>query len=126
MAGVRTTLAALLAFAALAVLAGPAAGSAPRADTTKFCSAVSAISDVSDGSQPTQQQAKQAVQGFKKAAKYAPAKVKSAMNNIAKFLGVLAGTTDPSDLAKAYQGSNFKNYGKSISTYANYVATNCS
>ena len=48
--------------------------------------------------------------GFKNAAKYAPAKVKSAINNIAKYLGLVAGADNAGDLAKVYTSDGFKNY----------------
>ena len=47
------------------------------------------------------------------------------MNNIAKYLGLVAGAHDPEDLAKIYTSSGFKNYSKSITTYVTYFAQQC-
>jgi hypothetical protein len=114
----------LVALSAVAVLAGPAGASVPAANA-KFCKAANGINSGSSN-KPTKSQAKAAVKGFKNAAKYAPTKVKSAINNIAKFLGVVAGSNNPGDLAKAYASGTFNNYSKSITTYITYYAQNCS
>jgi len=124
MARLRFVLAALLAVSALAVLAVPASASVPAANA-KFCKAADNIGGDTSG-QPTKDQAKAALKGFKNAAKYAPAKVKTAMNNIAKYLGLVAGADNPSDLAKVYTSSGFKNYAKSITSYVTYYAQQCS
>jgi hypothetical protein len=116
MARARIILAAVLAVAALAVLAGPAAASAPAANT-KFCKAAN---------KPTKSQAKAAIRGFKNAAKYAPKKVRSAMSNVAKYLGLVANASNPSDLAQVYTSGDYKNYAKSITTYVTYYAQQCS
>jgi hypothetical protein len=124
MARLRFVLAALLAVSALAVIAVPASASVPAANA-KFCKAADNIGGNTSG-QPTKDQAKAALKGFKNAAKYAPAKVKTAMNNIAKYLGLVAGADNPADLAKVYTSSGFKNYAKSITSYVTYYAQQCS
>ena len=90
MSRLRIVLAAMFAVGVLAVLAVPASASVPAANA-KFCKAADNIGD-SSSSQPAQQVAGHEGQAsFKNAAKYAPAKVKSAMNDIAKYLGLVAG-----------------------------------
>ncbi len=120
----RILIAAVLAVAALAVLAGPVSASVPAANA-KFCKAADKIGTSSSSNQPTKSEAKTAIKGFKNAAKYAPRKVKTAINNIAKYLGLVAGTSNAADLAKIYTGSGFKNYTKSITTYVAYYTQNC-
>src|SRR6478609_8302014 len=99
MSRLRIVLAAVFAVGVLAVMAVPASASVAAANA-KFCKAANNIGN-NTSSQPTKSQAAKAKQGFKNAAKYAPGKVKSAMNNIAKYLGLVA-DSDPSDLAKIY------------------------
>jgi hypothetical protein len=123
MARLRIVLAAVVALGALAVLAVPASASVPAANA-KFCKAANTIGDNTSG-QPTKEQAKATLKGFKNAAKYAPGKVKSAMNNIAKYLGLVAGADNASDLAKVYTSTGFKNYAKSITAYVTYYAQQC-
>jgi hypothetical protein len=124
MSRARFALAAVLAVVALAALAVPASASVPAANT-KFCKAANSIGDTSSSSQPSKQQAKTALQGFKNAARYAPGKVKSAINNIAKYLGLVVGAGNAADLAKIYTSSGFKNYTKSIQTYVTYYTQEC-
>ena len=88
MSRLRIVLAAVFAVACVAVLAVPASASTPAASNAKFCTAVPQDRQHGNGSQPTKTQAKTLAKQFKTAAKYAPAKVKSAMNNITKYLGV--------------------------------------
>lgn len=124
MTRLRIVLTAVLAVGALAMMAVPATASVPAANA-RFCKAAEKIGNRSSA-QPTQAQARSAVSGFKNAAKYAPRKVKSAMNNIAKYLGLIAGTDNPADLAKVYTSNGFKNYAKSITTYVTYLGQQCS
>ena len=124
MSRLRIVLAAVFAVGVLAVMAVPASASVPAANA-KFCKAADKIGD-SSSSKPTKSQAAKAKQGFKNAAKYAPAKVKSAMNNIAKYLGLVADADNAADLAKVYTSTGFKNYSKSITTYVTYYAQQCS
>ena len=92
-----------MALSVVGVLAGPAGVSVPAANA-KFCKAANNISTNTSG-KPTKSQAKTAVKGFKNAAKYAPTKVKSAINNIAKFLGLVsAGAAKPERPASAHAG----------------------
>jgi hypothetical protein len=122
---VRILLAAVLAASALAVLAVPAGASVPAANA-KFCNAASKIgSDASNASGFSKAKAQKLVSQFKKAAKYAPAKVKSAIGNITKLLGAIAGTTDASDLSKVYTSDSFKKYPAAITTFVKYQTTAC-
>jgi hypothetical protein len=122
----RILLVAVLAASALAVLAVPASASVPAANS-KFCTAAAKIGKNTAGSSGlSKTRAKKLVSQFKATAKNAPAKVKSAINNITKFLGLIAGTTDPSDLQKVYTSSSFKNYSSSVTTFFTYTATQCS
>jgi hypothetical protein len=121
---VRILLAAVLAASALAVLAGPASATAPAANT-KFCKAVNKIGTTGSSSNPTKSQAKAALSGFKNAAKYAPRKVKSALNNISKYLGAVVNADNASDLAHIYTSGGFKHYTKSLTTYVKYYTANC-
>ncbi len=123
MARLRMVLAAVFAVAALAVLAVPASASTPAASSSKFCTAVRKIGSTS-GSQPSKAQAKTLVKQFKTAAKAAPAKVRSAIGKITKYLGVIAGG-DVSDLADLAKSGNYQGYAQAITTYSTYVATNC-
>ena len=45
------------------------------------------------------------------------------MNNIAKYLGLVADADNAADLAKMYTSTGFKNYSKSITTYVTYYAS---
>src|SRR5690348_11040113 len=111
MARARLFLAAVLAASALAVIAVPASASVPAANT-KFCKAAAKIGNTSG--KPSKSQAQAAINGFKAAAKSAPSKVKSAMNNIAKYLGLVVNADNAADLAKVYTSNDYKNYAKSI------------
>jgi hypothetical protein len=123
---VRILLAAVLAASTLVVLTVPAHASVPAANP-KFCKAASKIgNDASNASGFSKDKAKKLVGQFKNAAKYAPAKVKSAIGNITKLLGVIGGTTDPSDLAKVYTSDSFKNYPGAISKFFTYQVQECS
>src|SRR5689334_8302206 len=99
----RVVLAAVLAVAMLGVVAGSASASvASASNTTKFCKAASKIgSNASSATGFTKAKAKQLSTQFKNAAKYAPAKVKSAVNNITNLLNTIA-KTGLSDLPKVY------------------------
>ena len=105
----------------------PASASVPAANT-KFCSAAEKIGSSSSASTASgldSGQAKKVLAQFKATAKYAPAKVKSAIGNITKLLGVVAGSTNPADLAKVYTSSSFKNYPAAITTFFKYEAAQC-
>jgi hypothetical protein len=123
MSRLRILLAVVLAASALAVLGGAAHASVPAANA-KFCKAVASIGDSGNSSNPTKEDAKKALRGFKRAAKYAPGKVKSALNNITKYLSVVT-SGDTSDIADLASSSTFKNYTKSLSTYVSYYTSNC-
>jgi hypothetical protein len=117
-------LAALLAVSALAVFAVPASAAVPSANA-KFCKAAESVGSSTNSSQPTKAQAKAEIKDFKNVAKYAPGNVKSAINNISEYLGLVAGSHNASDLAKIYTSSSFKNYSKSITTYIKYYSKQC-
>ncbi|MFI5372467.1 MAG: hypothetical protein ACHQ52_12985 [Candidatus Eisenbacteria bacterium] len=116
---------AVLALSAFVVLAAPA-GASSSTPSPKFCTAISKIgSGNSGGGSPTQKEAARTYKQFKAAAKLAPSKVKSAGNKIASVLGKIA-TIKPSnakDLANFYSSSDFKAYGKAVTTFFAYAAT---
>jgi len=122
MSRLRIALMAVLAISALAVCAVPASASVPAANTAKFCNAADKIGSSSSSGQPTKKQAEAAVKDFKRAAKYASGKVKSAMNNIVGYLQRVADANGPTDLAKIYAGPQFKGYAKSIGTFIGALA----
>ena len=123
---VRILLAAVLAASALAVLAAPANAAVPAANA-KFCKAAAKIGNTGSSSPNfTATRARKLRGQFKAAAKYSPAKVKSAINTISNLLGTIAGTSNPADLAKVYTSDSFKKYPAAISTYVTYQATQCS
>ncbi len=73
-----------------------------------------------------QNKAKKLVSQFKTAAKYAPAKVKSAISKITKLLGAIAGTSNPSDLDEALHVRCVQELSPRRSrTYFTYEATAC-
>jgi len=122
MVRLRIVFAAVLAASLLAVVAGPAHGVAPSKNT-KFCNALSHIPDAKS-SAPTKQQAKQSLQGFKNAAKYAPAKVRSAIDTIVKYLGIVA-DADRSDLEDLAKSGDIRNYPKAFGAFVKYYSANC-
>jgi hypothetical protein len=116
---------ALLAVAAMAVMAVPASASVPAANA-KFCKAAAKIgSDANNASAFNQAKAKKLQSQFKAAAKNAPPKVKAAVGNITKLLGLIAGTTNPADLPKVYTSDAFKKYPNAVTTFFTYQATQC-
>jgi hypothetical protein len=121
---VRILLAAVLAVSALAILAVPASAAVP-AKNTKFCNASLKIGSLGSASAFTQAKAKKLVSQFKTAAKYAPAKVKSAIGKITKLVGTIAGTSNPGDLTKLYASDAYKGFPAAITTYSTYEATAC-
>jgi hypothetical protein len=115
-------MAGVVAFGGLAAFAPATGASTPAAPDPKFCTAINNIGDTSSAADaPTGAQAKQAATTFKAAAKFAPAKVKAAMLNIASYLKKVGTIKKPEDLAKVYESDGFKSYGKSIVTYATYA-----
>ncbi len=103
----------------------PAHASVPAANA-RFCKAASKIgNDASNASGFSRGKAKKLVNQFKAAAKYAPAKVKSAIGNITKLLGVIGGTSNPVDLAKVYTSDAFKNYPTAIGKFFSYQVQEC-
>ena len=125
MSRVRIVLAALLAVSALAVMAVPASASVPAANA-KFCKAASKIgNDANNASAFNQAKARKLSSQFKAAAKSAPPKVKKAVANITKLLGLIAGTTDPTELPKVYTSDAFKQYPNAVTTFFTYQATEC-
>jgi hypothetical protein len=114
-------MAAVLAFGGLATLATSAGASVRAASkpSAKFCQAVSNIGNVNSGDTPTGDQAKATAKGFKNAAKYAPKKVKSAMNNIASYISQFSDVKSLKDVSKL-DPSKLKGYSSSIQTYIKY------
>jgi hypothetical protein len=116
---------ALLAVAAMAVMAVPASASVPAANS-KFCKAAAKIgTDANNASAFNQAKAKKLQSQFQAAAKNAPPKVKAAVGNITKLLGLIAGTTNPADLPKVYTSDAFKKYPNAVTTFFTYQATQC-
>jgi hypothetical protein len=104
----------------------PGAGAtAPAASNTKFCKAVAGLSDnVSED--PTQggSTAKIASE-MRKAAKSAPANVKSALLTMADYFDAITGVkSNPTKIA-AFLKKNGVKYGKAVSTFTTYYAQNC-
>jgi hypothetical protein len=126
MTRVRVVLAAMLAVAMLAVVASSASASvASASSTTKFCKAAAKIgTNASNASGFTKGKAKKLSTQFKNAAKYAPAKVKSAVNNITNLLNAIA-KTGVSDLPKVYSSDAFKKYPAAVTTFFTYQANAC-
>ena len=114
-------MAAVLAFGGFALLA-PSAGAASQ-PSARFCAAAAKI-----GKSNSSDLKKFAglASAFKTAGKNAPPKVKAAANKIASVLGKVKGMlSNPTDLAKFYTTSDFKDYGKSVGTFFVY-ADQCS
>jgi hypothetical protein len=110
----------VLAVAMLGLVAGSASASVASATNPKFCKAVEKIG-TNSSSQPTKSEAKSALKGFKKAAKYAPGKVKNALNTIGKYLVQIA----DGNLEALGAGNNFKNYTSAIGTYVKFYSSTC-
>jgi hypothetical protein len=124
MSRLRIVLAAVLAVCGMAVLAVPASASVPAANS-KFCKAAAKIgSNANNASAFNATKAKKLQSQFKAAAKSAPPKVKKAVANISKLLGLIAGS-NPTELAKVYTSDTFKNYPKAITTFFKYETTEC-
>lgn len=125
MSRVRILLAALLAVSTLAVLAIPASASVPSANA-RFCNAAKKIgNDADNASAFSANRARQLQSQFKAAAKSAPPKVKKAVANITKLLGLIAGTTNPADLPRVYTSDAFRKYPNAVTTFFTYQATEC-
>jgi hypothetical protein len=125
MSRLRIVLAAVLAAAAIAVFSVPASASVPAANT-KFCKAAAKIGkDANNASAFNAAKARKLRSQFQAAAKSAPPKVKKAVNNITKLLGLISGTS-PQELAKVYTSNTFKQYPNAITTFFTYQATQCS
>jgi len=109
---------AVMAFGALVAIA-PAAGAA-SSPSPKFCAAIEKIGTASPSS--ATEIAKSADQ-FKTAGKYAPKNVQNAANTIQKVLKQVKNyAKNPTDLAKLYSSSGYKNYGSAITTFFTYAA----
>jgi hypothetical protein len=125
MTRVRLLLAALLAVSALAVIAVPAGAAVPAANT-KFCTAYKKIGQGTQGlSSPAA--ARATLAKFKAAGKYAPAKVKKASNTIVSVLSNYAKITagNAGDVANFLKSSQYKDYGKAVTTYFLYADQQC-
>jgi SMC interacting uncharacterized protein involved in chromosome segregation len=110
-------MAAVVAFGGLAVFS-PAAGAASK-PSPQFCQAVTQIGDVQSGDTPTGDQARATAKGFKSAAKYAPRKVKSAMNTIGNYINQFADVKSVKDVTSLDPGK-LKGYSQAIQTYIKY------
>ncbi len=103
-------MAAVLAFGGLAALAPSAGASVHVASkpSAKFCQAVANIGDVNSSNTSSGDVAKKVGQDFKKAAKYAPSKVRSAMNTIGSYFAKLASVKSLKDLANVGTSSDLR------------------
>jgi hypothetical protein len=126
MSRLRLLFVALLALTAMAILAVPASASAPTASSSKFCADVKGLTakfnaaNAQSGTSPTK--AFGAIESqLKKAAKDAPAQVKSATSKLAGIYGSIA-SGDTAALAKLTDTK----FTKSITTFSTYVGQNCS
>jgi hypothetical protein len=124
MTRVRVVFAALLAVAMLGLVMSSASASVASSNP-KFCKAASKIGNSgSSTSGFTKSKAKKLSAQFKNAAKYAPAKVKSAVKNITNLLNTIA-QTGLSDLPKVYSSDAFKKYPSAVTTFFTYQASAC-
>ena len=115
----RVVLVAMLAAAMLAVAAPGAHASAPAASKAKFCKAVRAFSNASDlgSSDPTK--AKALANQMRKAGKLASAKVRVALNVMAKYLDAVA------DQDAEAIGDSTNKFSNAVTTFATYYAQTC-
>ncbi len=122
----RVLVLAALATGSLALMAPGAGATAPAASTSKFCKAVAGISD-DLGDDPTKggNTARVATE-LRKAAKSAPSNVKSALQTMADYFDAASGVkTNPEKISK-FLAKNGAKYGKAVSAFTTYYATNCS
>ena len=129
MRALRLVLVAAIACGALIALA-PASGAAVPAagkgcDTYDQLQKDLAKASPSDAKNFDQDAYKQVGAAFKKAAKTAPAKVKSSMTTLASFFLAFGGSKDYAGVA-AELGKDGQKFTKALTTYSTYYATNCS
>ena len=122
----RVLILAALATSGLALMAPGAGASAPAASTSKFCKAVADVSsDLGDDPTKGGNTAKVASE-LRKAAKSAPSNVKSALLTMSDYFEAASGVkTNPQKISK-FLAKNGAKYGKAVSTFTTYYATNCS
>lgn len=122
----RVLVLAALATGSLALIAPGAGATAPAASNDSFCKAVAGIS--SDlGTDPTKGgNTAKVASSLRKAAKSAPANVKSALLTMADYFDAITGVkSNPTKVSK-FLAKNGAKYGKAVSTFTTYYATNCS
>jgi hypothetical protein len=116
---------ALLAFAPSSGAAVPAVPSA-----SKTCSVYNQLTkdlanaDTSSAKKFDASTFKKIGAAFKKAAKSAPPKVKTAMNTLASYYGTIGGSDNDAE-AFAEISKNGEKFSKAITTFTTYYATNC-
>jgi hypothetical protein len=122
----RVLVLAALAAGSLAVMAAGAGATAPAASTASFCKAVAGISnDLGDDPTKGGNTARVASE-LRKAAKSAPSNVKSALGTMAGYFDAISGVkSNPTKVSK-FLAKNGAKYGKAVSTFTTYYATNCS
>ncbi|MET0921405.1 MAG: hypothetical protein ABWY77_09435 [Acidimicrobiia bacterium] len=128
MRALRLLLVSAMACGALLVFA-PASGAAVPA-ASKVCSLSEDLqadlgnTNASTAAKLDSNTFKKTAAAFKKAAKSAPAKVKSAMNTLASYYSALGGSKDEAELLAA-MGKNGEKFSKATTTFITYIATNC-
>ena len=121
----RVLVLAALATGSLALMAPGAGATAPAASNTKFCKAVAGISsDI--GNDPTKGgNTAKVASALRKAAKSAPSNVKSALLTMADYFDAITGVKSNPEKVSAFLAKNGAKYGKAVSTFTTYYATNC-
>ena len=127
--GVRLTVG-LLVVALLGLLVlttADSGGAAVSAKNTKFCNQVQNFSHVNASNSSVSDDLKVAAadaKALRKAAKSAPSKVKSALNNMASFYAAVGSAGSKADAEKAAL-EHASSYTKAKSTFISYYTKNC-
>ena len=104
----------------------PGAGAtAPAASNAKFCKAAAGISERSSETTPPRAETRQAGGRAAKAAKSAPSNVKSALLTMADYFDAVSGVKTNPEKISEFLTKNGAKYGKAVSTFTTYYATNC-
>jgi hypothetical protein len=123
-----TALVVVAAMAALLVVtvAGPAGASTVDVKRPKLCTAIANVGKDLNGLSPDSDQKVAAAdaKAFKKAAKSASGKVKSALNQMASFFAGVGDAGSKTDAIK-YAASHALEYSKAASTFLKYYTKNC-
>jgi len=128
MRSVRMLLVVTASLAALMVLAPAAGASTPQ--VAKGCKTFTTLNRELGKINPSASKSfnskalRAAAAAFRKAAKHAPAKVKSAMNTIAAVYAAIGSKGNAAGALTAYS-QNAQKFTKAISAWTTYYATNC-